>query len=303
MTPQIIDRLGLIIATVGRREIVEETLRSLARRESLPGVVLVVGASLADLPRLPEQFPFKFQVIQAPKKGLCLQRNVGIEALPPGIEFVSFLDDDVEVHDRYFAEIEHVFTNSPGLAGFSGCIMANGNIGRTAARGLLDGYGFGDEMPFFGAYPKTWPALYGCAMNIRRAWLKAEKFDERLPLYALGEDCEMGFRLSRHGDVGGSGRCPVVHLAARSGRISEYGYGYAQVINYLYFARKGVGLPVLTTYINRLIKIPATNFIFAFLPWLDRKKGIDRKGRVRGNLKAIFDVLRGRIDPQNLLTL
>ncbi len=303
MAPQIIARMGLIIATVGRREIAEATLRSLAQRETVPSVVLIVGAALADLPRLAEQFPFKLQMIQAPRKGLCLQRNVGIDALPPEIEFVSFLDDDTEVHDHYFAEVARVFTSSSQIAGFSGCIMANGNIERQAARNLLDGQGIPVGMPAFGAYPRSWPALYGCAMNIRRTWLKAEKFDENLPLYALGEDCEMGFRLARHGGVGGSGRCPVVHLATRSGRISEYGYGYAQVINYLYFARKNIGLPVATTYAKRIVKIPLTNLIFTALPWLDRKKGIDRRGRFRGNLRAIADVLRGKIDPQNLLAI
>jgi GT2 family glycosyltransferase len=303
MDPKIIERLGLVIATVGRREIVEATLRSLAGRASLPSIVIVVGAAPADLPELKKAFPFVLQVIQAPKKGLCLQRNIGVKAMPAGIEFVSFLDDDMEVHDIYFAEVENVFASSPGLAGFSGCIMANGNIERQDGRELLDEYEIGDNMPLFGAYPKSWPALYGCAMNIRRTWLKIEKFDERLPLYALGEDCEMGFRLARHGEVGGSGRCPVVHLAARSGRISEYGYGYAQVINYLYFSRKGIGLPALATYANKLIRTPLTNLIFAVAPRLDRKKGIDRRGRFLGNLRALADVLRGRIDPQNLLAL
>src|ERR1700691_3399828 len=77
-----------------------------------------------------------------------------------------------------------------------------------------------------------------CSMNIRRRVLDLEQFDEQLLLGM--EDVEMGFRVNRHGLVGGSARCAAAHLAVRSGRISEAGIGYAQVINPLYFTGKGI---------------------------------------------------------------
>jgi hypothetical protein len=36
---------------------------------------------------------------------------------------------------------------------------------------------------------------------------------------------------------------------------------------------------------------------------LDQKKSIDRKGRFRGNLLALADAGRGRIDPKNLINI
>jgi GT2 family glycosyltransferase len=298
-----IHTLGVIIATTGRKEIAEKTIYSLALRKSVPQVVIVAGASEKDLPEIKGSLPFEVLAFKAPAKGLPIQRNHGIQKIPKHIEFVAFLDDDMEVHDDYCAEVENVFNSAPELAGFSGCIVANGDIDRVAARQLLDNHQIPEKMPAFGFYPKRWPGFYGCSMNIRRRWLEMEQFDERLPLYAIGEDCEMGFRLSRHGAVGGSARCPVVHLATRSGRISEVGLGYAQIINFLYFATKDVGYPKLPTYWEKLIRLPLVNFFFCCFPSWDEKLSIDRKGRFQGNLYALRDVARGRIKPENLLKI
>lgn len=300
---RVVSSLAVIIATVGRTGIVEQTIASLALRKNIPSIVIVVGASQSDLPVLPEELPFPVQLTLAPAKGLPLQRNHGIRQLPPDIEFVSFLDDDMEVHDDYCSEVENVFRSAPEVAGFSGSIMANGNIDRAAARQLLDAYQIPGGMAMFGFFAKNWPGFYGCAMNIRRRWLNIEQFDERLPLYAIGEDCELGFRLSRHGSVGGSGRCPVVHLAARSGRISEVGLGYAQIINFLYFANKGVGFPKISTYFGKLVRLPLVNLFFLLFPFLEKKHDIDRKGRFHGNLLALLDVIKGQIEPMNLIRI
>jgi GT2 family glycosyltransferase len=299
----VIHSLGIIIATAGRKEIAGKTIDSLALRKSVPAIVIIVGADQSDLPEIPIELPFPVQVSIAPVKGSATQRNHGIRQLPASVEFVSFLDDDMEVHDDYCAEIENVFRSAPEVAGFSGYIMANGNIDRARARQMLDGFQVPLGMPAFGFYPRRWPGFYGCAMNIRRRWLDIEKFDERLPLYAIGEDCELGFRLSRYGSVGGSARCPVAHLAVSSGRISEVGLGYAQIINFLYFANKGVGFPKLTTYFQKLIRLPLVNLFFCLFPFLDGKNSIDRKGRFHGNLLALRDVLRGQIDPLNLVQI
>jgi len=298
---RVIDSIAIIIATLGRKEIVEQTLSSLAVRKAVPHSVIVVGTDKNDLPDVPANLPFQLRLLIAPAKGSAIQRNFGIKELPPSIEFVAFLDDDMEVHDDYCAEVENVFRSSPDAAGFSGCILANGNIDRAAARQLLDSHQVPAGMPGFGFYPKRWPGFYGCAMNIRRRWLDVEQFDERLPLYAVGEDCEIGFRLSRHGFIGGSARCPVAHLATRSGRLSEVGVGYAQIINFLYFANKGVGFPKISTYFEKLVRLPLVNLFFLSFPFLDGKNHVDRKGRFRGNLLAIFDVLQGKIEPMNLI--
>ena len=293
--------LAMVIATVGRRGVVAQTVLSLARRRTRPATLILVGAEPADLPELPCGLPFGVQLVLASSKSLPEQRNCGIRSLPAGIEYVTFLDDDVEVHDEYCAQVGRVFDAFPGAVGFSGHMMANGNIGRDGARAILDRAPV-PERPIFGFYPRHWPGFYGCAMNIRRRCLDDVQFDEELPLYALGEDAEMGFRLSHHGAVGGSESCLVVHLAVRSGRLSEIGVGYAQIINPLYFSRIGIGYPKMSTYWQKLVKTPLINLGFLVFPGLDRKhSSVDRRGRFRGNLLALADVLTGHISPSRLL--
>lgn len=299
--PRTISSVAVVIATVGRAQVVGQTIASLALRKTLPQQVVVVGAGQGDLPAFSPDLPFSMQMLVSSVKGLTVQRNHGVRNLAPEIEFVAFLDDDMEVHDDYCAEIENVFRSMPDVAGFSGWILANGGIDRPAARDQLDRHLVHSDMPAFGFYPRRWPGFYGCAMNIRRRWLEIEQFDERLPLSAVGEDCEMGFRLSRHGSVGGSARCPVIHLAARSGRISEVGVGYAQIVNYLYFAGKGIGYPKIPTYWQMLVRLPLTNLFFRLFPGLERRATIDRKGRLHGNLLAWRDLLKGEIEPMNLV--
>lgn len=301
MDQQIIDSLSIIIATVGRKTMAEQTIASLASRRTVPNCVIVVGADHQDLPDCGKTLPFPVTLLVAGKRSLPFQRNYGIRYLPRSIDSVAFLDDDMEIHDDYCAEVENVFKSTPGVAGFSGSVLANGKISREKARAELDHYRIHPNMPVFGFYPNKWPGFYGCAMNVRRCMLDLEQFDEKLPLYALGEDCELGFRLSRHGSVGGSGRCPAVHLAAKSGRISEVGFGYAQIINYIYFARKGIGYPTMETYWQRLIRTPLTNLVCCLWKRLDNKDEVDRNGRLYGNVLAIYDIARGRVDPANLV--
>jgi hypothetical protein len=302
MQNKVVDGLGLVIATTGRQEVVSQTISSLLCRSSLPAYIVIIGAQESDLPVGHLSKP-EISLISAisPRKGLPIQRNYGVSQLPKDIHYVSFLDDDVEVHDDYFLEIKTVFEGAPQLVAFSGAVLANGNIERAEARKILDDHFIPDGMPLFGHFRKKWPGLYGCSMNMRRPLVESLRFDDDLPLYALGEDVEIGFRLSQHGEVGGSGRCQLVHLATRTGRIDEVGVGYAQIVNYIYFANKGIGYPRIACYYERLIKTPLVNIVFWLLPWFDRHSEIDRKGRVYGNILALRDLFRGSAQPSQLI--
>jgi len=271
--------VGVVIATTGRKEIVTDTIHSLARLRSVPGCLVVVGASLKDLPDITNHLPFSVHLLVATQIGASIQRNQGIRKIDTSVRYVCFLDDDMELHRDYFTEIEKVFDSDSRIAGFSGMVLANGNINRIHAREKLDAHEIYPEMPSFGFYPNKWPGFYGCNMNIRRDLLQVEVFDEKLPFNSLGEDCEMGFRLSHHGFVGGSARCPAVHLATKSGRISEVGLGYSQIINYLYFTQKDIGFPKIKTYWESLVKKPIINLVFVIFPCLGLKSSIDRRGR------------------------
>jgi hypothetical protein len=59
----------------------------------------------------------------------------------------------------------------------------------------------------------------------------------------------------------------------------------------------------MATYWHHLVRLPLVNLFFRLFPALEQKKSIDRKGRFRGNLLALADAARGRIDPKNLIAI
>lgn len=301
MSRKIISGVGVVIATTGRRSVVAATIESILSRESLPESIVIAGAQQSDMPTL-DSLKSKVNIISSlsPKKGLTIQRNYGVTQLPENVDYISFLDDDVELHDRYFLEVKNVLEHSPNLVAFSGMVIANGDIESEQARKLLGKHVIPEGMPLYGCFRNKWPGLYGCSMNIRKEAITKEKFDENLPLYSLGEDIEIGFRLRKYGDIGGSARCPLVHLATKTGRIAEVGVGYAQIINYLYFTNKGIGYPRLSCYFERIIRVPFANLLFSLFPQFDKHSLVDRKGRLCGNLLAFKDLLKGNAHPSRL---
>ena len=302
MSKKTISGLGVVIASVNRPEILKDTLSSLALRQTVPEMVVVSITKKADWSNDPLSFEVPFKVVFSDVSSSAVQRNRGVSSLPSHIDIVVFLDDDMEIHDLCMEEVRAIFDCNLELAAFSGSILANGNISRQDARAILNGHTIPVGMPDYGMLPNDWPGLYGCCMCIRRALIDKESFDENLPLYAIGEDTEVGFRLSKFGKVGGSARCQVVHLAVSSGRISEIGVGYAQVINYIYFAFKKIGFPLFKTLWERIILVPGKNFTCWALPFLDKTNNVDRAGRFFGNILAIRDFLLFRVEPSRLVS-
>jgi GT2 family glycosyltransferase len=294
--------VAVIIASTGRRDVLTETLRSIRDRKFSPACVIVVGANDGDLPE-DSAFPSGWQFVLASQKGLTIQRNFGVLCLNQGFKYVVFLDDDVELCDAFFPEVQSVFEQCADVAAFSGCVMLNGGISREEARRQLDAVIMSDDMPPFGELRNGWPGLYGCAMCVRAEVVRNEPFDEALPLYALGEDMEAGFRFRRFGRVGGSGRCVVAHLAVTRGRVSELRVGYSQVANYVHFWKKGIGYTWRDCFLRQLSPSVVANLLYAVVPSADRRGNVDRRGRLLGNFKAIIDLFRGKLHPRRILDL
>ena len=105
-------------------------------------------------------------------------------------------------------------------------------------------------------------------------------------------------RLAPFGTVVRLGAAVGVHLGVKLGRGSGLRLGYSQVANPLYLAAKGKGYP-FTRAITHIARNVAMNV--ARSPWPEPY--IDRRGRLRGNALALRDLLRGRMDPERVLTL
>jgi GT2 family glycosyltransferase len=208
-------------------------------------------------------------------------------------DVVLFLDDDFVMEPGYVAAIEALFTEDPGLAGITGNLVADGvrHGGFTVEQALAliarDAAGLDPKV-----IPRT--ALYGCNMAVRMSLARELRFDEALPLYGWQEDIDFTMRLARRGRLISSGRVTGVHLGVRGGRTSGRRLGYSQIANIVYLLRKGT---IPTWLAARLL---GQNFASNVLRALWPEPHIDRAGRLAGNMRALADLVLGRIDPRKI---
>jgi GT2 family glycosyltransferase len=284
-------RIHIVIATVGRPDLLRRTVDLIAVQTRPVDGVLIVAPSAEDLGDV-AQSPVLPEVALAPR-GLCRQRNRALDLLEGRSDVVLFLDDDFVMAPGYVAAVEALFTQDPGVAGVTGNLVADGvrsggfTIEQALALIARDAAGLDPAV-----IPRA--ALYGCNMALRTALGRGLRFDEALPLYGWQEDIDFTTQLARRGRLVSSGRVTGVHLGVRGGRTSGRRLGYSQVANIVYLLRKGTipfGLAQRLFWQNL-----AANVLRAPFP----EPHIDRVGRLAGNLRALADLALGRIDPRKI---
>ena len=122
-------------------------------------------------------------------------------------------------------------------------------------------------------------------------------FDERLPLYSWAEDVDFSRQAAPFGRIVRSDRLVGVHRAVKNGRTKGTRFGYSQIANQLYLARKG-------TITRKLALIYGARNVLANLRRAIRPEPfIDRRGRLLGNWFGLVDIVRGRSAPERILDL
>ena len=139
---------------------------------------------------------------------------------------------------------------------------------------------------------------YGCNMAFRMATVRTSgvRFDENLPFYSWQEDIDFSHRLGRYGAIRRLAAARGVHLGHKSGRTSGVRLGYSQIANFVYLMRKG-SIPA-SIALPHILRHLAANLLRAARP----EPWVDRRGRLRGNIMALGDLLRGRCDPRRILS-
>jgi len=283
--------VAVIVATCGRAPLVNILLQNLEKQTRRPDAIYVVGASEDDIAGLDQGQQGLTTVVG--RRGLPLQRNDGLRLAGDRFSTIVFFDDDF-IPSRYWIEtVANLYEENPDVVSITGSLLADGATGSRISledgtdlvarkdregpkRGLLnDGFG-----------------PYGCNMSFRFSAIADVSFDERLPLYAWLEDCDMGGQIKGRGRQVRADALWGVHLAHRTARTSGVPLGYSQISNVVYIARKGGISPLF------LAKIAAGNFLKNLLRAARPEPLIDRRGRLRGNLLAILDILRGRVTPE-----
>lgn len=288
----------IAIATTGRRGIVAQTIAHLAGQADHADKVVVSIVHTEDLDRMAlPPLPFPLEVVTGPK-GSCVQRNAVLSLDDPG-DIILFLDDDFLIAEGHISAVRRLFSLHPDVVMSTGKVLADGIHG--------PGFSHREGTVVLAQAPQT-PSLpciedifsvYGCNMAIRTSALaqRPERFDEALPLYGWLEDMDLSRRMARHGRVVRDTSLLGVHLGTKVGRSPGRLLGYSQVANPVYMIRKG------TVPATPVLRIMAGNILANLGRSVRPEPWIDRRGRLRGNLMALADLLRGRCAPGRVLDL
>jgi GT2 family glycosyltransferase len=297
MTPRI--QIAVGIATAGRRDLLTETLRELAAQTRPPDCVFVCPAIESDFDAgKAADLPFELHLVKGSKKGSCPQRNAIIDAAG-AFDLILFFDDDFLAAPTYLAEAEACFQNFPDIVAATGLVIKDGikgpGLDLATARAALAAY---SADPAVGFMKESYNA-YGCNMVFRVAPILAHglRFDENLALYGWLEDVDLCRQLADHGRIVKNERMVGVHLGNKAGRTPGVRFGYSQIANPIYLFRKG------TYRADLALRQMGRNLLANFGNFISPEPWVDRRGRVRGNLIALRDLLLGRLDPRRILDL
>ena len=288
-------RIHVIIATCGRADTVRKLVHHLEKQTRPADGVLVVGTCAEDVEGVAEASS-SAHVIIAPR-GLCCQRNAGIDLIRDESDVVIFFDDDFVPANDYIEGVEALLLGNPDVVGLTGALVDDGIMHdpilfEDAVRRLE----VENERPLqSGHQPKK--SLYGCNMTLRLDALGELRFDENLPLYGWMEDVDLTIQLGRRGKLISGPEITGIHLGVRSGRQPGKRLGYSQVANIVYLYRKGTMLPIIGW--RQLLANIAANLVKSIAP----EPHVDRRGRLQGNLLAIVDLICGRLDPRRIVSL
>lgn len=289
--------IAVVIASLGRPASLAEIVDCLAEQSEPPAQVVLSVTEPGDAP--PIDHPTLPVDVAIGPRGLCVQRNRGLDRLRPDIDLVVFYDDDF-VPSRYALEnIGRFFADHPGIAGADGLVLADGikgpGIPAAEARRMVEAH---DNRADAGALDPTRIShrfgLYGCNMVYRTTAIGSLRFDEQLPLYAWWDDLDFGGRID--GELVNTTAFWGVHCGEKSGRDpNARRLGYSQVTNPIYMVRKGT---VPAAYALRKL---SSHILINHARALRPEPWVDRRSRAAGNWLAIVDIARGRVAPERIL--
>jgi glycosyltransferase involved in cell wall biosynthesis len=244
-------RFSVVIPTMRREEILEATLNGLQDCDPAPLEVIVIDADSAESSR-DVVTAFDQQVAPSVRyhtaqPSLTRQRNLGIDDASGDV--VVFLDDDVSIQPDLFGKLAEVYSD-PGVVGATGRVIepvSTRHVGpRSALRRVLLGGGREGTFTRYGYprylrdvdHPLDVEFMQGCFMSARREAASQVRFDEHLSGYALAEDEDFSYRLSRLGRIRYVPELVVRHRKLGFGSADERLFGRLVVINRAYLFRK-----------------------------------------------------------------
>ena len=234
--------LALIIPTKDRPEQIRDLLRSCGRQTVLPQKILIVDGSRSPLAGIDGEFSsLPVQYIRNSKDtSTTIQKNIGLRHLPPEIDLVGFLDDDIVLSDDALKKMLRFWNTAPlavGGASFriandlptsEGCLrelfqVGSKKIGEVLASGFtsrIAGHPRDVEVQWLPGGASVW----------RRPLFKEFQFDEAFRGYGYLEDLDFSYRVGKKFRLVAVSDAKVVHYGTpvKSGDPFAFGAGTAQ---------------------------------------------------------------------------
>jgi GT2 family glycosyltransferase len=287
----------VIIATKGRPLHVSNLLDTLALQTVVPDKIVVSACDHDDVSQSTKNIEVSFGL-----PGLAAQRNRALSLVRGKCDIIVFFDDDF-VPSRFWIEhIRMLFAAQPDIVCVTGRVLADGvmtgGIERSDGQSMIDKADLSRTMAAVSDCKiHDAPSAYGCNMAFRAEAIEHLLFDERLVLYGWLEDRDFSCRARAMGRTVWTDAVWGVHLGTTHGRPSGLRFGYSQVVNPWYLAKKGSVTLVDACWL--VFRALAGNIVGR----LFQRPHIDRPGRLKGNLIAIKDIIFGRWKPEQAAKL
>ena len=286
-------RIAVVLASANRPQLLGEVVADLQRqtRRDFTLVLSVPGEESLPAGPLPEG------TVVVHDRGLAAQRNAGLAAVPEATHVFCF-DDDAVVREDFLERAVLFFAAHPEVVALTGQVLLDGAAGDEVPRDEADqALTASSAVPPSGRWTPS-RELYGCNFAFRADAVGGERFDARLPLYSWLEDHDFARRLMRHGALAKVDDCVIVHRGVKSGgRMAHERLGYSQVMNPAYLHHVG-SFPLWLTVYETLPRTTKNVVRAVHGPEADW-----RRERVRGNVRAVGDVIRRRFTPERILDL
>jgi GT2 family glycosyltransferase len=236
-------RFSVVIPTLGRADELRETLASLMPLR--PHEVIVVDGDPARSAEPVVRDAGATFLTSEP--GSSHQRNAGIRAATGDV--VVFADDDVTFDAGVFAALDRVY-GDPSVVGATGLVIEPASHRFGGKESLLRRLVLGGARE--GTFTRAGYPVYirrtserhdvevmpGCFMSARRELAEQVGFDEKLPGYALAEDEDFSFRLSRLGRLRYEPAASITHRKLGFSTQDRRAFSRRVAVNRAYLFRK-----------------------------------------------------------------
>lgn len=296
-------KLGFIIPTKDRPESLNRLLSSIYSQNLKPSTIIIVdGSDIAVESGILRDPDVEIIYCRELPPSLTKQRNRGIREIPEDLTHIGFLDDDLELLPHSCDEIvKFVLGEDDRLGGVSFNIIPDKKpmpqwllsftgIASSKPGGISAGGSVNSNIGVTENRYTKW--LCGGATIWRKEVLDSYKFDEWFKNYALWEDVDFSYRVSKDFRLAVVASAPVHHWHINTESPTKARrLGDLEIVDRFYFVSKHRGELSISAALWASINMVIRNAYVGL-----RERNPYYLNRITGNILAIARCLSGRIE-------